>query len=166
MAEGSATQLLAQVDRGVLGLVQDLFRTAARRVRTRIVNRCGQDVAVRYGTAEVSSLGSVIDRLQSQEGGAFARFHLTPGDVPGLVVIQGPLLFRLVGVLLGEDIPAMYRWRHLTQVDLRMAYRLCEDALNGITDASVMTPAAVGGHRDALRQPAPPLRSAPQHHGR
>jgi flagellar motor switch protein FliM len=137
----AATSLLAHVDRGVLGLVQDLFRTAARRIRTRLVNRSGADILVRYGTAEISSLGKVLHRLQTQEGGAFARFRVSPGEVPGLMVIQGPLLYRLEGILLGENMEStssLYRWRPLTAVDVRIARRICEDALDGIMRACVM----------------------------
>lgn len=133
-----STALLAKVDSGILGHVQDLFRTASRNVRTRLVNRSGVDVPVRMAMCELGALGSVLDRLQQQEGGAFVAFRLNPGDHPGLLVIQGPVLFRLVGLLLGEDPdgkPPLYRWRSLTRVDLRIARRVTEDILEGFNDA-------------------------------
>ena len=132
-----AGSLLAQVDTGLLSHVQDLFRTASRKVRSRLVNRSGTDIPVRFGTADLANLGQVQDRQMSQEG-AFARFRMQPGDLPGMIVIQGPLLFRLVGIMLGEDPggdPPLYRWRSLTNVDLRIAQRICEDALNGLLEA-------------------------------
>jgi len=147
-----ATALLAKVDSGILGHLQDLFRTAARRVRSRLVNRSGVDIPVRLAMSELGSLGNVLDRLQQQEGGAFARFSIAPSGQPGLLVIQGPVLFRLVGVLLGEDPdgkPPLYRWRSLTQVDLSIAGRVCDDLLAGIMDAC---PASAGAsaHLDVV----------------
>lgn len=136
--DSNATSILGHVDRGMLGAVQDLFRTAGRGVRTRLVNRSGADVPVRVGAAELMSLGAVQDRIQSQEGGAFVAFRIEPWDLPGMLVIEGPLLFRLVGILLGEDTGGespLYRYRTLTRVDLRLARRVAEDALDGLADA-------------------------------
>ncbi len=139
--QDTANSMLAQVDRGVLGLIQELFRTVARLVRVSLVNRANQDVAVRFGTVEIASLSRVLDRIQTQEGGAFGTFRVVPGDIPGIVVVQGPVLYRLVGLMLGEDDriePQLYRWRPLTQVDLRVADRVCRDVLGALAD-SVMT---------------------------
>jgi flagellar motor switch protein FliM len=136
--ESRANNLLQAVDQGFLSHIQDLFRTSARKVRTRLVNRSGTDVPVRFGTAELSTLGLLQDRLMSQEGGAFGRCKMQPGDLNCMVVIQGPLLFRLVGIMLGEDPdgePPLYRWRSLTSVDLRIASRICHDALQGLMEA-------------------------------
>jgi flagellar motor switch protein FliM len=135
------TSLMAQVDRGSLGLIQELFRAAARRVRTRLVNRINDDVAVRYGTVETVSLGRALERLHQQEGGAFATFHLEPSGLPCVVVIQGPLLYRMVGIMLGED-PSreapLYHWRPLTAVDLNIARRLTQDVLLAIQESCAL----------------------------
>lgn len=134
----NATNLLGHVDQGIMVVVQELLRVAGRRVRTRLVNRCGSDLPVRFSNAEFVSLGSVQDRIESQEGGAYIAFRVDPGDTPGMLVIEGPLLFRLVGLLLGEapeiDSP-IYRFRALSNVDLRIAKRIAEDALDGLVDA-------------------------------
>lgn len=136
-----SNSLLSQVDRGVLGLVQELYRTVARLVRNRLVNRVNGEMQIRYGTVEIASLGRVMDRIQSQDGGAFATFRLQPANVPGVIVIQGQLLYRLVGVMLGESSegePSLYHWRPLTPVDLRIAQRVCDDILGGLIEASPM----------------------------
>jgi len=139
MAVTTGTQtLLSQVDQGVATSVEELFRSAARRVRTRLVNRSSVDIPVRVGTADICRLGQALDRVQEQEGGAFVRFKLMPGDLSGLLVVEGALLFRLTGLMLGEDPwgePPLYRWRALTAVDLSIARRITEDVLGGISDA-------------------------------
>lgn len=136
---GQATALLAKVDSGIVGHVQDLFRNVARSIRTHLVNRAGVDIPLRMAMVELGSLGAVLDRLQNQEGGVFARFVVGPTDHTGLLVIQGPVLSRLVGLFLGEQpdsSQALYRWRPLTRLDLRIARRLCEDILEGFADAT------------------------------
>ncbi|MBN2799923.1 MAG: FliM/FliN family flagellar motor switch protein [Deltaproteobacteria bacterium] len=138
MDPNSSTAVLAKVDSGILGQVQDLFRAATRNIRARLVNRSGSDIPVRMAMCELATLGSVMDRLQHQDGGAFVRFELFPGGQAALMVIQGPVLFRLVGLLLGEDPEGksqMYRWRSLTRLDLRIARRVSEDILEGLTEA-------------------------------
>ena len=116
--------LVGQVDQGVLGLVQDLFRTAVRRMRRRLINRSGTDVQVRFGSVEFNHLGHLQDRMVSQEGGIFVLFEISPGDMQSVLIIEGSLWFRLLGLLLGEDQlteQPLYRWRALTRVDLNIA---------------------------------------------
>lgn len=132
------TSRLGHVDRGIVRDLEDLFRVAIQGMRTRIVNRSSADVPVRSGSTDLASLGQVEERLRGQEGGAFVAFHLDPWDLPGLLVIEGPLLFRLVGIFLGEKVDAeapLYRYRTLTRVDLRVAQRVAEDALAGLCEA-------------------------------
>ncbi len=139
MDRGQATALLARVDSGIVGHVQDLFRNVARSIRTHLVNRAGVDIPLRMAMVELGSLGAVLDRLQNQEGGVFARFTVVPANLSGLLVIQGPVLSRLVGLFLGEQpdsAQALYRWRPLTRLDLRIAHRLCGDILEGFADAA------------------------------
>ncbi|MGC6493797.1 MAG: FliM/FliN family flagellar motor switch protein [Myxococcota bacterium] len=137
-----SSPLVAKVDRSVLGLIQDYYRMVARLARIRLVNRINGDLAVRYGTVEVASLGRVTDRLYGHEGGAFATFTLNPGGIPGCIVIQGPMLYRMVGLMLGEDpeaAPPLYHYRPLTPVDLRIAERVIEEILGALTEATQLT---------------------------
>lgn len=138
MEQGSSASVLAKVDSGLLGQVQDLFRSATRSVRSRLVNRSGADIPVRMAMCELATLGAVMDRLQHQDGGAFIRFEMQPTGQNALMVIQGPVLFRLVGLLLGEDPDGktpIYRWRSLTRLDVRIARRVSEDILEGLNEA-------------------------------
>lgn len=132
--------LLARVDRRALAMVEDLFRNTAPRLRTRLVNRVGGDVPVRFGAASVCSLGEVFDRLHGH-GAAIGQFQVQnrEGSVRGVVVLEGALVHKLVGLMLGEksdDQPGMGSNRALTNIDLRLATRLCEDVLEGMCDAS------------------------------
>jgi len=138
--QGGASQpLLARVDTRVLALVEDLFRNAATRVRTRLVNRVGGEVPVRFGAATVSSLGEVFDRLHGH-GAAIGQFSVAGREqaVRGVIVLEGELVHRMVGLMLGErqeskDLGAL---RNLTALDLRLASRVCEDILFSMAEAS------------------------------
>jgi len=130
--------LVGQVDLGVIGLVQDLFRTAVRKMRIRLVNRSTIDIQVRFGSAEFNHLGHLQDRMISQEGGIFVLFELNPGAMQSVLIIEGSLWFRLLGLLLGEDPakePPLYRWRALTRVDLNVAQRVVSDILSGLVES-------------------------------
>lgn len=138
-----SNSLMAQVDRGVLGIIQEVFRASARRIRNRMVNRTNSNLAVRFGAVEISHLGRVLERIQTQDGGAFATFRFGEQGLPGLMVVQGPLLYRMVGIMLGEDLTKevpLYHWRPLTRVDLQIARRLCVEVLGGIQEAIQMDP--------------------------
>lgn len=133
--------LLSHPDReaaAALPALEDLFRSVARRVRTRLVNRAGSDVPVRLGVAQVTTVGHILDDSETRAGGIFAVFRFEPLGLPGLVVVQGRLLSRIVGVMLGESIndePPPYRSRQVTEVELRIAQRACEDVMNGLMES-------------------------------
>ena len=103
-----------------LPALEDLFRAAARDVRTRLVNRAGADIPVRLGVAQVTTVGRIVQDTDARDGGVFGLFRFNPLGLPGLLVVQGRLLARLVGVLLGEDPelePPPYRVRPVTSVE-------------------------------------------------
>jgi len=141
-SERSTTpSLLSHPDReaaAALPALEDLFRSVARRVRTRLVNRAGSDVPVRLGVAQVTTVGHILDDSETRAGGIFAVFRFEPLGLPGLVVVQGRLLARIVGVMLGESIddePPPYRSRQVTEVELKIAQRACEDVMNGLMES-------------------------------
>ena len=137
--EGQASaQMLGRADPAVVGRVEEGFRIASRRVRTRLVNRGGADLSVRFGSAEMASLGALMDRYRGREGGVYARVRIGPGDIAGMAVIEGTLLQHLVGIMLGEvpgpgTEPA--RLRPPTKIDLRLAQRIVNDVFLGLIDA-------------------------------
>ncbi len=143
----SQSALLVQPDResaGTLPVMEDLFRSAARDVRTRLVNRAGADVQVRLGLAQVTTIAGVIDDTDARDGGVFGLFRFHPSGLPGIFVVQGRLLARIVGILLGEDPtkpPPPYRIRAVTQVELRFAKRIVQDVLESLQNAWPAVPA-------------------------
>jgi flagellar motor switch protein FliM len=103
-----------------------------------LVNRAGSDVPVRLGVAQVTTVGHILDDSETRAGGIFAVFRFEPLGLPGLVVVQGRLLARIVGVMLGESIddePPPYRSRQVTEVELKIAKRACEDVMNGLMES-------------------------------
>ncbi len=141
MSDNTTPALLAHPDREAalaLPALEDLFQAVARQVRTRLVNRAGADIPVRLGVAQVTTVGHILDDSETRDGGVFSVFMFEPLGLPGLVVVQGRLLARIVGVMLGED-PSEeappYRVRQVTDVELRIARRACEDVMNGLQEA-------------------------------
>ena len=121
-----------------LPALEDLFRAAARDIRTRLVNRAGADIPVRLGVAQVSTVGDILEDTDTRDGGVFGVFRFNPLGLPGLLIIQGSLLARLVGVLLGEDPDAEappYRVRPVTRVEMRFCRRVVEDVLESLSAA-------------------------------
>jgi flagellar motor switch protein FliM len=141
LSNSSQSKLLVRPDRdaaSALPALEDLFRASARDVRTRLVNRAGSDVPVRLGVAQVTTVGRILEDTDARDGGVFGLFRFNPMGLPGLVVVQGRLLSRLVGVLLGEDPdeePPPYRVRPVTQVEMRFCRRITDDVLNSLSAA-------------------------------
>ena len=141
MSDGYETpSLLSHPDReaaAALPALEDLFRTVARKVRTRLVNRSAADVPVRLGVAQVTTVGNIMDDSESRSGGVFAMIRFEPLGLPGLVVMQGRLLSRIVGVMLGEspdEEATAYRSRQVTEVEMKIAERTCQDVITGLME--------------------------------
>ncbi len=141
MSDRPTPAMLAHPDREAalaLPALEDLFRAVARQVRTRLVNRAGADIPVRLGVAQVTTVGHILEDSETRDGGVFSVFSFDPLGLPGLVVVQGRLLARIVGVMLGEsptEEAPPYRIRQVTDVELRIAKRACEDVMNGLIEA-------------------------------
>ncbi len=144
--------LLARVDRQGLALVEDLFRQTIIHLRTRLINRIGGEVPIRFAAASVCTLGDVFDRLHGQ-GSAMAQFYVANKRVRGVMVLEGALTQRLVGLMLGElerSHSSRSRPRQLTGLDLRFSSRICEDVLEAMCDASTMQERPVASLGDVL----------------
>jgi len=128
--------VLGRGDVSAVARVEEVFRIAARRIRTRLVNRGGADVQVRFGTAEVGPLGGFMDRFRAKEGAIYARLRLGPGDMPGLLVVEAALLQHMIGLMLGDPTASIgpQGFRAPTAIDLRIARRIMGDALIGVTE--------------------------------
>lgn len=114
----------------ILGRARDLFGAVVRDLRGHLINRLGCDVPVRFGDAGYVGHGELVDDLAEEGGGVFVRFALEPAGVPGLLAVDGLLLYRLMGMLLGEDPHGdhgTYVWRPPTRMDRAVAERLATD---------------------------------------
>lgn len=136
---GTNTPLTASTE-DVLPATRELMSYAARLARTKLLSRLGGDVAVRLVDVEVETTGSVLDA--QEESCAYTVFRVEPLGLPGFLILQGALLQRLVGAMLGEplvnededdDLPVISRPRPLTAVDLRICKTLVGDILSAVT---------------------------------
>ena len=128
--------------KGDLGLVADLVVAALRRLRTALVKRCGGDVPIRPDAPRVRPLRLVLFPDDELAIGAAAPFTLSKGNLRGLVVLDVPLIQRLVGRFLGEKASGgedVVSERRLTRLDLQMASWICDDIVQSVVSASSVT---------------------------
>lgn len=135
MKQGAARPpLLGQLDPAASHQVEELFRNASARVRTRLVNRVGADLPVGPISIEWSPLGPVLDRLV---GAALVRFHISPSGLVGLFAVDTDILTMLVGQILGQ--PPDRFWsgkegRSPSRFDMVVARRIADDVVGGIVE--------------------------------
>lgn len=145
MSLSHATDALSRVDPLLLARVQDLMETAVRQIRSHLINRIGVTVPVRFGDVATIPCGELEEQFLEEGAGVFVRFAFEPGGLQGVLAIDGQLLSRIMGLLLGEDPyadPAPYVWRPPTRMDLAVAERLATDVFAGLLDS---LPSQTGG---------------------
>ncbi|MEZ4235194.1 MAG: hypothetical protein R3F59_03330 [Myxococcota bacterium] len=123
-------------------MVEELFRSAASRVRTRLVNRLGTDVPVGPVALEWTQLGQVLQRFTA--GMAVCTFQVAPSELTGIVAVEPELLARLVGQILGQSVEQAGNAsgeRLPSRFDLVVARRIAEDVLSAVIE---LMPPAVG----------------------
>jgi flagellar motor switch protein FliM len=141
MSQDASPVLLAQRSRdseAAMPAVEDFFHAVALRIRARLVNRSAADIEVRVAGVEVKPLGAVLEDSEYRENAVYGLMRFTPPGLPGLIVLQGALLSKIVGAMLGEymddeaDPPAV---RALTAVEQQIAVRVCNDVVSELKDA-------------------------------
>lgn len=123
--------------------VEDFFRVVAHKVRARLVNRSSVDIPVRVAGVEVKSLGAVLEDSEYREGSIYSLLRFNPLGMPGMIVLQGALLGRIVGTMLGEDPEEesqMGAVKALTPVEQKIAHRVCGDLVSELHDGWPVTP--------------------------
>ncbi|MEQ1504721.1 MAG: FliM/FliN family flagellar motor switch protein [Myxococcota bacterium] len=131
----NAPPLLGHLDPAASRMVEELFRAAVGRVRTRLVNRVGTDLPVDSISTEWAPLGQALDGLAP--GAAVATFRIEPSGLTGVCAVEGELLTRLVGQILGQQNEGTWTAaadRPLSRFDLVIARRVSEDVLGGIVE--------------------------------
>jgi len=123
--------------------VEDFFRMVAHKVRARLVNRSSVDIPVRVAGVEVKSLGAVLEDSEYREGSIYSLLRFNPLGLPGMIVLQGALLGRIVGTMLGEDPEEetqMGGIKALTPVEQKIAHRVCGDLVSELHDGWPINP--------------------------
>lgn len=138
----SHERLLSAPSRDDLGLVTDLVDATVLRLKVALVKRCGGDVLVRPEAPSVKQLRELLRPVDELAIGAAAPFTLSAQNLRGLVILDVPLVQRLVGLFLGEDpsADAAPEPRRLTQLDLQMARSICNDIVQSLISACTVMP--------------------------
>ncbi len=129
----------SRVDREVLVHVEHLFRNAATRLRTQLLNRCGRDVPVRVASVDTARIGEVFERSKGV-GSATSSIRVTPSDLQGFVLMDYPLAHRLIGMMLGDDGKCADSRpnRTMTRFDLKMVGAVAGDVIASVIEAVTM----------------------------
>lgn len=125
--------LLGRVDDELLEQLGYMFRKAVPGLRRRLVNRVGCAIRVELKESVSMTIGEALDAAAVNPA-ALGEFQLAPNN-RALVLLDGRVLARLLGMMLGEN-PAspLLTARHLlTRVDLRIGRRICVDLLETIS---------------------------------
>jgi flagellar motor switch protein FliM len=126
---------LARTEGPPIELVRELFYGATRHLHIRMADLYDVDVPARIAAVSYAHLAEVLQRVGRDQGSVYVSFVLVPSNLPGMMSIEGELLFRLAGLLLGEDSSgngSLYRARSPSRVDLQLAKRIAVDVLRCI----------------------------------
>ena len=95
---------------------------------------------LRFQKPRVRPLNEVLEPTDGLTVGAAAPFTLQPGSVRGLVLFDTSLVYRLVGLFLGEarDHAGGLAERSFTSTDLQVTRRVVSDVLQSILEACSM----------------------------
>lgn len=120
-----------------LPYVEDVARAAVRQMRGRLVNRAGLDFPVRYPASKVLTLRKLLDEPSYREATIYAVFRIRKTIPPGVVLLEGRLVDRFIGLMLGEEDPSADLGRNITELELKVADRMLKDLLAGVSSALV-----------------------------
>jgi flagellar motor switch protein FliM len=128
-----ANPFVAPVNHDLLDQASYLARKIVPGVRRRLVNRIGSELLVR----EVGSTSSTIgEQLDAVLGAPAALATLKVGRHRMAAILQGRVLSRLLGLMLGADPDAGNDEGRaaLTRIDLRVGGRLCDDIADTLAE--------------------------------
>lgn len=129
--------LLGLVDADTVSRTKEMLSQALRPVRIRLVNRIGANVPLSITRCEITQLGALRRRLVADEVRLLARIEMQPSGAGLLMGLDTGLLFRMIGLLLGEGSPhspVAVTHRPFTAADKRIAGRLIEDLVAGLQE--------------------------------
>lgn len=115
--------------------LEESLRVAARNLQRSLGSRAGGDFRVKARGIRVKPLGTYMEENKPSEPSVFATFSNGATTQPGLLLITGKLLARLMGCMFGdgESSGMYYRAKHpITDLEFRVARRLIQDLLAGL----------------------------------
>jgi flagellar motor switch protein FliM len=98
------------------------------------VNRSSYDIPVRTSLVELTTFSTFLNDPDFEHGAVYGTFR-GPMGLPSVLSIQGSMLSRIIGVMLGEvDMPETHHasTRAVTPVEFGIARRLANDLLEGL----------------------------------
>ncbi len=141
-----------RVDDELVEQLSFLFRKIVPGLRRRLVNRVGTGLRVDVKKSCSVTVGECLDESRGHPA-ALCELTLSP-RASAMVLLEGRLLCRLLGLMLGEDPnKPIVTGRHvLTRVDLRIGTRVCEDLLETVAiQTGLESEASMGDVRPAPR---------------
>ncbi len=115
-------------------LMEDCLRHSVRRLRTRMLTRSGTDTPVRVVQTRLCTVSELLDDPDSVDIQAWSGFYVERGSVSGFAAVDGTLLERLTARLFGDPTPPQEQRpsRPATDVELRVASRMCEELFGAV----------------------------------
>jgi len=118
-----------------LPYVEDVARAAVRSLRGRLGNRPGLDFALACPPGKVLTLRKLVDEPAFRESTIYALFRIRKNMPPGVVLLEGRLVDRFIGLMLGEGEDSEVLGRDISDLELKVADRMLRDLLLGIASA-------------------------------
>jgi len=130
--------MLASSDKEAPDAVPDLeesLRVAARILQRSLGSRAGGDFRVRARSIRIKPLRTFMEDNRPKEPSIYATFSNGASSQPGLILMSGKLMSRIMGCMLGdgEESGMYYRAKHpITDLEKRVGRRIVKDLLDGI----------------------------------
>lgn len=147
MADESTSVLLSGRNRhteAAMPAVEEFFRSLALRIRARMVNRSSSNFQVRLASVAVQNLEEVKDDQRFRTDGVYGLLRYDAPKIPGLAVLQRPLLTRIIGAMLGDDDETPQQdntdARPLSPVEARIAQRIFVDLTGDLVETWPVLP--------------------------
>jgi flagellar motor switch protein FliM len=118
--------------------LEESLREAARTLHRSLSSRASGDFRVKARSIRVKPLGTYMEDNKPSEPAVFATFNNGATAQPGLVLITGKLLSRMMGCMFGdgESSGMSYRAKHpITDLEFRVARRIILDLLAGLNSS-------------------------------
>ncbi len=122
-------------------VLEEVFAGAARRLRARLATRVGSDTPVRVTDVRVTMLQELLEGAEYADGALWVTFTTEGHDEPCVVAMEGRLVARLIGRMLGDAATDLedYTPRTVTEVELAIGSRICREFLDAVEQCWTMS---------------------------